>query len=965
MPDNLINPERYYSLRGYNLNKRETLVKCPFHDDKVSSMSINKDTGLWRCFGCSTGGNITQFEAKLNNISTKDAYANLCKEFNIETSFSHYKTDKEIDIQKWHEALISNKKILDTFEVNRGIKIDIIKKYRLGFDGDRLTIPIYINGICVNVRKYKRGDNSKYIGIYGHNTPTLFPFDNLNDNPICLMEGELDCLLALQLGLNAITVTGGAGSWDKTWDMYFKDKDLVICYDIDKAGKDGAEKIYNILKTICKSIKNIELPIKDPPNGDFTDYIITHQFTINDFIELVKGTPVMQNREKEQESMTVSLQECDNAIYGGKYLEIPVTIAGKNPENYLVPYIFKVSCVPANNNKCRACHMNAIREVTIKIDKTSKHVLSLINTSDTQLVGALRKVANIICDRTIITILENQSVEELVAIPEITYEINDSEYMAKRIFFTGHGTRDNKSYMVKGYVYPDPKNQLATVLSNKMIATQGNLDPSLITNEVKEGLKIFQCKDDKDSITAKLGDIYDDLAYNVTKVYDRQDLHMAIDLCYHSVLSFDFCNGYVHKGWIDALIIGDTKTGKSKSTEAIIKHYRAGEIIGGSSISFAGLVGAAVQVGSKWSAAWGKMVLNNGRIIIIDEFKDMDKEEISMLTGIRTTGIAELTKVVKARTVAKTRFLCLSNPASDRKMNTYSNGILAIKELIGAPEDISRFDFALTVADYEVDQMKINSYYMGETKPHKYTSDLCHNMVLWTWTRNRDNIIFTENAEKAILELSLLLNEEYDSSIPLIAPAEQRIKLARMSIALAARLFSTDDTMEKIVVKEPHVEVIFDYLRQAYNKPSMGYDLYSNSKMKAEKYIKTHYNEIMEEFKSFGSVSDPNEWKRLRDLLLEYEIIRKTEIELYMKWDIESIKSFFKFVSQHRLMFSIHSGYCKHQLFIKMLKEMGADDDIQVTKASDTSEETILPDIVNKAKDVFNTDSGDTNDHNE
>lgn len=949
-----IDPALYYEKRLGTLKKKpgknEVSAMCPFHADKTPSLSINLTTGLWKCFGCNLGGNIIQFESKLKNIDTRTAYANICAEFGIETKFNNDKQEKEELIQKWHDTLVSNKKILDQFEQVRGIKIDIIKKYRLGYDTEqnRLSIPVYIRGICVNIRKYKKGDANKYIGITNYNSPTLFPFDNIQGDQIYLMEGELDCLLALQLGLNAVTVTGGAGSWDSSWDMYFSDKELIICYDIDKAGKEGAEKIYNRLKTICKSIKNIELPITSPPNGDFTDYIMTHQFTINDFIELVKGTPAMQNRQEDIPAIRVALQECDNAIYYEKYLEVPVTIAGKNPESYLVPRVFQINCNPANSPKCKVCSLYNTREATFKIDKTNKNVLSLINTTDAQLLGALRKIAGTPCDKTVIKVMENQSIEELVAIPEITYEINDSEYITKRIFYAGHGARDNKSYIIKGYVYPDPRTQLATILSDKMMATQGNLDPSLITEEVKESLKLFQCPDNKDAVKAKLKDIYDDLSYNVTKVFDRQDLHMAIDLCYHSALSFDFCNGYVHKGWIDALVIGDTKCGKSKSAEAIIKHYRAGEIIGGASISFAGLVAAAIQVGNKWSVAWGKMVLNNGRIVIIDEFKDMKKEEISQLTSIRTTGIAELNKVSKARTVAKTRFLCFSNPASERKMNTYSNGILAIKELIGAPEDISRFDFAVTVADNEVDQLKINSY-LTENKPHKYTSDLCHNLVIWAWTRSRDNIVFTPDAEKAILEYSLMLNEEYDSSIPLVVPAEQRIKLARLSTSLAIRLFSTDSNYEKVVVTPAHVEVIYDYLRELYNKPSMGYDLYSNTKTRGEKYIKLHYKEIMAEFKSFGSLTNPNEWKRLKDLLLEYEIIKKNEVELYMKWGIEDIKHFFEFVSKHKLMFSIHSGYCKHQLFIKMLKEMD----------KDSAEDETAIDIIEKAKDVFNVDNNE------
>lgn len=931
-----INPSQYYSARGFQLVKNKN-VKCPFHDDKTASMSINESTGLWFCHSCHIGGNIVQFESKTKNISTKDAYASLCKEFGID---ANQKESPYIDndiVEAYHKTLLNNQKAIEKLEQNRGVKLNIIKKYMIGLDEDlgRLTIPVYRNGFCVNIRKYKSGAaEMKVIGISGHNEMALFPYDNLKSDTIYLMEGEMDCLLANQLGLNAMTVTSGAGSWKESWNDYFRDKDVIICYDIDEAGRNGAEKVIGHLKGICKSIKNIELPITTPPNGDFTDYIMTHEFTIDDFNILVTNTKdITIEKELLPDCLAVSLTESSNAIYYSKYLETQIMIAGKEMEPYNVPKDFKIKCSPKKSPKCFACKLNGIGEMTFTVKNTSEDILRLIDVNDFQLTGALRKISGIKeCVFNSIEVLNKQSVEEIIAIPEITYAQNqDIEYIKRRLYFSGHGIRMNKQYIIKGYNYTHPRDQKATLLINSAKATQGVLDPTLITAEMKNELKIFQSGNSVGEISDKLNDIYDDFSFNVTHIFGRNDMLLAMDICYHSVLSFDFCGVYQSKGRSDVLIIGDTRCGKSKSIEGLNKHYRAGEIIGGDSLSFAGLVGGAQQVGKGWIVTWGKIPLNNNMLVCVDEMSSMDQEIIGYLSGIRTTGIAEINKIAGAKTQANTRLLCCSNSRSGRKLSTYSKGVLAIKELIGKAEDISRFDLAVAISDSEISQQSINDSYT-KTVPHKYKTDLCHNLILWVWTRKKDDVVFMPDTEKVILELALKLTEKYDSDIPLVTPAEQRIKLARMAIALAARLFSTDAEGEKIIVYPKHVEYIYHYLLKIYNSPAMGYDMHSDSKNKSYKFIDKNKSTIIDEFKML-----PN-WQRLKDTLLEYELIRKNEIELQLKYTDGQAKDFFGWACNNRLMFSVHTGYAKHPLFIKMLKDM-------------TEEKS---EIIKKAEEIFN-----------
>ena len=70
------------------------------------------------------------------------------------------------------------------------------------------------------------------------------------------------------------------------------------------------------------------------------------------------------------------------------------------------------------------------------------------------------------------------------------------------------------------------------------------------------------------------------------------------------------------------------------------------------------------------------------------------------------------------------------------------------------------------------------------------------------------------------------MGNKYSSRIPLVEPADQRLKLARLSVAAAACVFSTDDGTN-VIVKPEHVEFVYDYLISLYDTRALGYDRFS------------------------------------------------------------------------------------------------------------------------------------------
>lgn len=412
-------------------------------------------------------------------------------------------------------------------------------------------------------------------------------------------------------------------------------------------------------------------------------------------------------------------------------------------------------------------------------------------------------------------------------------------------------------------------------------------------------------------VRSKFDEIHQDLAIHVTKIYDRPELMISIDLVFHSVLSFNFLGNMVRKGWLECLILGDTGCGKTSTVASLIKHYKAGDICTGEGATFAGIVGGAQQFAGNWSITWGQAPLMDRRLLAIDEVSGLTTEMISNMSGMRSDGIAALTKIHQEKTFARTRLIWISNPRGRNKgLRAYNTGIEAVQELIGRPEDVRRFDFAVTVASGEVATKVFNRRVDSKGIPHRYTSQLCHEQVMWAWSRKSEQITITPEAEELILNRSEKMSKQFHASVPLVEPADQRIKLARLAVAAAARLFSTDETGERVIVGPEHVEFIYQFLLQIYTKKSLAYDLYSRQKFAEETIL--HPDAMMELVTGHG--------EHFVDSLLDARSLNVSDIELICGTEKTETKDLVGALIKNRCLKRGRFGFFKTPAFIELLK---------------------------------------------
>jgi len=123
---------------------------CPFHAETAPSFAVDRERQIFHCFGCGEGGNVFSFLMKKENISFPDALKLVAKRRGIELIFSEEERKKSTErdtiyqandfaaqfFQKYLTSSEEGKKGLQ-YLLDRGIDIELIKKFRLGFSPDR------------------------------------------------------------------------------------------------------------------------------------------------------------------------------------------------------------------------------------------------------------------------------------------------------------------------------------------------------------------------------------------------------------------------------------------------------------------------------------------------------------------------------------------------------------------------------------------------------------------------------------------------------------------------------------------------------------------------------------------------------------------------------------------------------------------------------------------------------------
>ncbi len=135
--------------------------------------------------------------------------------------------------------------------LNRGISEAVLDEFKISSAYSRIVIPIKDSHGIIIFNKYRRDPEEDVGAKYTYDTGASIRLFNIGVlekvNLIIICEGELDVLCLYSKGLNAVTSTGGAQSFQKDWVPFFKDMEVFVCLDNDEAGLKGTIKICQMI----------------------------------------------------------------------------------------------------------------------------------------------------------------------------------------------------------------------------------------------------------------------------------------------------------------------------------------------------------------------------------------------------------------------------------------------------------------------------------------------------------------------------------------------------------------------------------------------------------------------------------------------------------------------------------------------------------------------------------------------
>lgn len=813
---------------------------CPMHEDLKRSASLNITEGLWYCQAECGGGTVTQLLRKRSDwVSPPTAGSYRAKASG--TGSVPLETLTHGKVQGWASALQANPSRLARLLDKRDISNDTVNRFDIGWRSDKAayTIPVYgLDGSILNVRRYDpspTGERRKIYSTKGYGSPPqLFPIQVMRDDPdkIVICEGEWDALLTIEHGIPAITRTASAKTWHgHEWNEYFRGRKVYICHDADETGQDANRIVAKSLAGVAAEVHIVKLPYRIVPKHgkDLSDFW-QEGASSDDFWRLAEaGDRYDQATSSEPEDVAdVRVIDATDAARVGKPIKVKVTVTAKAQQGYTIPHKQTFECGRNNGDHCQSCPLNERWKgrTEITIEPSDKLALSLIDVPTAVVNNAIRFEHGIVqkCFNVDQQTTEYMSVERLWGqsnVDRFNEAAGETMEPFKITSVGRHDTAANSTVEVIGALHPGPKNQANEFLAWEVNPVATSLDHTDLSKKDLELLKVFRPAQGQSPVE-KLDEIADELSSSVTHIHGRREMHQAVDLVFHSALAFRFGGQHIHRGWLELLIVGDTRTGKSEVSEKLIQHYRAGEMLNCESASFAGIVGGLQQFGSskEWAISWGAIPINDRRLVVLDEIGGLTPEEIAQMSGVRSSGEAQLSKIKSAKTHARTRLIWLGNPRGQR-MNEYTYGVQAIKPLIGNPEDVARFDLAMSVKFDPALSDVINRPNAAPKRP-KFTSAACNALVRWVWSRTSEDVRWDPKAEQAVYKAAIKLGMQYTEDPPLIQAANVRIKLARLSVAIAARLYSSKDG-HHIDVQLKHVRAAVKFINMLYGMKEFGY----------------------------------------------------------------------------------------------------------------------------------------------
>ncbi|AUD79592.1 DNA primase [Kangiella profundi] len=328
---------------------------CPFHGEKTPSFTVSQDKQFYHCFGCGVHGNAIGFLMEYDRLEFPDAVEELAAMMGMEvpreeTVSNAPKVDTSLyDIMEkaanyYQQQLKSNKSAIEYLK-GRGLSGEIAKQFAIGYvpgewrnleaifpklqQDKKLQQQLVECGLMIRKDsslydrfrdrimfpiKDKRGRVIAFGGrVMGQgepkylNSPETPIFHKSNElyglyqarqanrklSRLLIVEGYMDVVALAQFGINyAVATLGTATTASHLQQLFRTTRELVLCFDGDRAGRDAA--LRAIEHGLPQMREGREIRLMFLPDGEDPDSMV-RKVGKEQFEEMIgKATPLFE-----------------------------------------------------------------------------------------------------------------------------------------------------------------------------------------------------------------------------------------------------------------------------------------------------------------------------------------------------------------------------------------------------------------------------------------------------------------------------------------------------------------------------------------------------------------------------------------------------------------------------------------------------------------------------------------------